>query len=85
MRDPSDGEKLHRGRFLFCPTKSTFSIFWSAKIVYFCEAATETANKNLGTTPLTTETATCHFFTKFLPLKRKVHFPFSEYQNRFFF
>jgi hypothetical protein len=28
--------------------------------------------------------ATFHFFIKLLPLKQKVHFPFSEYQNRVF-
>jgi hypothetical protein len=35
----------------FCPTKSVFSIFGVPKSGFFYEAATETANGKLGTTP----------------------------------
>jgi hypothetical protein len=45
-----DDEEHHRGRFLFRSTKSIFSIFWSAEIGFFYEAATETSNQKLHTT-----------------------------------
>jgi hypothetical protein len=36
VRDPCDGEELHRGRFLFCLMKSSFSIFGVPKLRFLC-------------------------------------------------